>query len=280
MSAERRQADIGADEDGGVLGRLPHQYLFTAIGLLLAFFSPLSAFLLRLRQADPVLVSLWVRSELTYNSLFYVYMTASTMLIFMVLGYLLGSRSESQRVHNKSLRSRMAELQIRSVTDGLTGAYSHAYLQEMLSIEIDRSRRAGRPLSVVMMDIDDFKKINDTHGHLFGDQVLKEVTEAISMNIRQHDVLGRYGGEEFLVLMPGTESDVAAKVAGRVCRAVARAWVRDKREAPGAALVRVTLSGGIATFPGTGPATPTALIEAADRRLYAAKREGKNRVCA
>ncbi|MFA5140596.1 MAG: GGDEF domain-containing protein [Elusimicrobiota bacterium] len=280
MTTDRRQTDLEADGEGGPLERIPHQVLFPAIGLLLAFFSPLSAFLLRLWQADPVLVSLWIRSELTYNSLFYVYTTISTALIFMTLGAVLGIKSESQRVHNKTLRSRMAELQIRSVTDGLTGAYSHAYLQEMLSIEIDRSRRTGRPLSVVMMDIDDFKKINDMHGHLFGDQVLKEVTEAVSMNIRQHDVLGRYGGEEFLVIMPGTEPDVAAKVAGRVCRAVARAWVRDKREAPGAALVRVTLSGGVATFPGTGSATPTALIEAADRRLYAAKREGKNRVCA
>ena len=201
---------------------------------------------------------------------------AATLAVF---GYILGKRSESQRAHNQALRQRARELQLRSVTDGLTGAYSHAYLQEMLSIEIDRARRHMRPLSLLIMDIDDFKRINDTHGHLFGDKVLEELTETINMNIRQEDVLGRYGGEEFLVIMPGAEAAAALKVGERVCRAVARAAIIDKQGAPGGSRVQVTLSVGVSTFAGDSEVTPYALIDEADKNLYRAKKEGKNRVC-
>jgi diguanylate cyclase (GGDEF)-like protein len=279
MPDERRHHD--PDEGrSGTLDRLPHHVLYPILGLLLSFLAPLSAFLLRLWQSDPVIKWLWIRSELDYNALFYLFMGISMAATLAVFGYIVGKRSESQRAHNKALAQRARELQLRSVTDGLTGAYSHAYLQEMLSIEIERAQRHARPLSVLIMDIDDFKKINDTHGHLFGDQVLEELTETINMNIREEDVLGRYGGEEFLVIMPGADAAAALKVGERVCRAVARAAIIDKRGEPGGSRVQVTLSVGVSTFSGQGEITPYHLIDTADKHLYRAKKEGKNRVCA
>lgn len=266
-------------DDDGFLDRAPHHILFPVIGFFLGLCSPVTAFLLRLWQADPVHMDMWIRSELSYNSLFYLYMGVTTVLAFLAFGYLLGSRSESQRVHNKSLRERMEELHLKSVTDGLTGAYSHAYLQEMLSIEMERSKRHETSLSILMMDLDDFKLLNDNHGHLFGDQVLKEITETVNMHIRQEDVLGRYGGEEFMVIMPGADLDVAKRVAERVRSSVARAGIIDQRDLQQSGPVQTTLSIGVATFLGAGKLTHAGLIDHADRNLYRAKNKGKNRIC-
>jgi diguanylate cyclase (GGDEF)-like protein len=256
----------------------PHHIVYPIIGAFAALFIPIGAFIMRFIHADPILVRIWISSELTYNMDFYLYMAGVAMLTFVACGYILGNRSENQRVHNFDLRQRMEDLHIKSVTDGLTGAYSHAYLQETLAIEMERSHRHEHPLSVLMLDIDDFKKINDTHGHLFGDQVLKEATETISMNIRHEDVLGRYGGEEFLVIMPGADEPTAERVAQRVRRAVARAAIIDNAEAASRPAVHVTLSIGISTLNEGKAHTPKALLLRADQNLYRAKESGKNRV--
>lgn len=274
---ERRQP-VRPDGAEAIFERVPHHVLYPLIGFFLGLGSPVGAFLMRFWLADPILKALWVSSELRYNALFYIYMGVGTITAFVVFGYTLGVRSESQRVHNKDLRGRLQELHLKSVTDGLTGIYSHAYLQETLAIEMDRSRRTGRPLSVLIMDFDDFKKINDTHGHLFGDRVLKEVTETINMNIRQEDVLGRYGGDEFLVIMPGTDASTAARVADRIRGAVARAGIIDRRD--GERPVKTTLSIGSATFPSEGAEDAPSLVDKADKNLYQAKHKGKNQVCA
>ena len=281
MVLDRRRSSRTDAQEEGFLESLPHYVLYPVLGFALGLGSPVGAFLLRFWLAEPLLKALWIRSELSYNFLFYAYMGFGTVAAFVVFGYILGAKSESQRVHNKDLRSRMEELELKSVLDGLTGAFSHAYLQETLSLELERARRQESPLSVLMLDLDDFKAVNDTHGHLFGDRVLKEVTETISMNIRQQDVLGRYGGEEFAVIMPGADSPTALRVAERVRRAVARTGIVDRRETPGSppAQVSMTVSIGQATFPGSGEGDGPSLLHRADTSLYRAKREGKNRVC-
>lgn len=257
---------------------LPHYVLYPLLGFFIGLGSPLGAFLLRFWRAEPILKGLWVRSELSYNADFYAYMAVGTVTAFVAFGYVLGRLSERQRVRNRLLRARVEELHLKSVTDGLTGAFSHAYLRETLAIEIERARRHRRPLSVLILDLDDFKRLNDTHGHLFGDRVLKEVTETVSMSIRHEDVLGRYGGEEFLVIMPGADAEVARRVAERIRRAVERAGVLDVRDR-GSKPVRTTLSIGAATYSGDTPAMDAAaLIDRADRGLYEAKNAGKNRV--
>ncbi len=229
-------------------------------------------------QHEPILFKLWALSELEYNRSFYVYMGVGTVTAFMIFGTVIGRYAQRQRAHNRELRKRVEALHLQSVTDGLTGAYSHAYLMETLSIELERARRHGHPVSVLMLDSDDFKKINDTHGHLFGDQVLKEVTETISMNIRHEDVLGRYGGEEFMVVMPGADASVSERVAERVRAAVARRGILDSNESAGSRSVRPTISIGASCFSASRPQSATDLIGAADANLYKAKGSGKNRV--
>ncbi|HVE14099.1 MAG TPA: GGDEF domain-containing protein, partial [Elusimicrobiota bacterium] len=255
--------------------------LYPCVGFILGLGSPAGAFILRFWLAAPLLKSLWLRSELSYNLVFYLYMGIGTVTAFVIFGYSLGVLSEGQRVHNKNLRRRVDELRIKSVTDGLTGVFSHAYLQENLQLEIQRSRRHARALSVMILDLDDFKKVNDTHGHLFGDRVLKEVAETVNMNVRQEDVFGRYGGEEFMVIMPAADMATAQRVAERVRRAVARAAIVDRRvgfQASGEP-VHMTVSIGLASLADSPEDDGLALIHRADRCLYRAKKLGKNRVC-
>jgi len=278
--AESPPAADGAElsaSDEDFIERHPHHILYPLIGFFLGLATPVGAFLLRYLQLEPVLPSLWMRSELSYNAVFYIYMGVGSTASFILFGYILGARSESQRISNRDLRSRMNDLHLRSVTDGLTGAFSHAFLRETVDIEIQRSRRHRTPLSLLMMDLDDFKLLNDTHGHLFGDRVLQQVTETMSMNIRQEDVLGRYGGEEFVVIMPGADKPVATRVAARIRKAVARKAIVDTEH--GAESVRTSLSIGLACFNGEGRVMGSDLLARADRNLYRAKREGKNRVC-
>jgi diguanylate cyclase (GGDEF)-like protein len=262
----------------GAYSGAPLQVIYPIIGGLLGALVPAGAFLMRYLSADPVLVRLWTWSEFDYNRNFYVYMFIGSVIFFVAFGYVVGRSSERQRVHNRRLRRRVEDLHLQSVTDGLTGLYSHAYLMETLGIEIERAKRHNHPVSLLMLDIDDFKKINDTHGHLFGDQVLKDVTETMSMQVRQEDVVGRYGGEEFLVIMPGADAEVAQTVAERVRKAIARHAVVDEAERGEQHPVQPTVSIGATTYYGKDAGDTKALIREADKRLYVAKRSGKDRV--
>jgi diguanylate cyclase (GGDEF)-like protein len=274
MSLERRHTPQLPQTAEGPWWRISHTVVYPLIGAGLGLLTPVGAFLLRFLQADPVLKMLWARSELSYNMVFYVYMLVGATITLILFGYVVGIMSESQRVHNLSLRDRVEDLHLASVTDGLTGAYSHGYLQETVALELESAMRRGAPLSVLMLDLDDFKKINDTQGHLFGDRVLKELTETVNMNIRDGDVLGRYGGEEFMVVMPGANADVAKTVADRICKSIARAHIGEADEDR----VRATVSIGVATYTGEGKLDPLRLVDEADKKLYEAKHSGKNQV--
>ncbi|MFA6093729.1 MAG: GGDEF domain-containing protein [Elusimicrobiota bacterium] len=256
----------------------PHTFLYPFLGFLLGVACPIGAFLVRFWLADPVLKAVWVRSELSYNLVFYVYMEVATVAAFVVFGYVLGARSDRQHAHNTELRRRIEVFHLRSITDGLTGAYTHGYLRETLTHEIERARRQGRPLSLLMFDIDDFKKLNDTHGHLFGDRVLVELVETLNFNIRREDILGRYGGEEFALIMPGADEPTAVRVAERIRCAVARRAIVDAQPARGGigGTVHATISIGAASLAQSDDAS--GLIGRADAQLYHAKRTGKNRV--
>ncbi|MBI5209855.1 MAG: GGDEF domain-containing protein [Elusimicrobia bacterium] len=247
---------------------IPHHVLFPVVGFVCGVCSPVGAFAMRYWLADPILQTLWVRHELQYNLLFYGYMAVGSITTFVAFGYVVGRRSESQRLSNKTLQARVEELHLKSVTDSLTGAFGHAYLHEMLEIEIQHALTSKSPLSVLMLDIDDFKKINDTHGHLFGDRVIKETAETIRASIRSEDILGRYGGDEFLVIMPKADQETAIQAAKRMLSGFAG---RGKL---------ATVSIGAATFLGQGKEGPQDLLERADANLYEAKRDGKNRVSA
>jgi diguanylate cyclase (GGDEF)-like protein len=265
MSARRRRR-LDREEARTAPPSLPHYLTYPALGALLGVASPVGAFLLRWAIADPILTRLWIESELRYNSLFYWYMGVGTVLSFVVFGYALGLRSERLRVGNRILSARVEELHLKSVTDALTGTFTHGYLYEALELEIQHALTHKAPLSVMLLDLDDFKRINDDHGHLFGDRVLRETAETIVAHTRAGDIVGRYGGDEFMVIMPGADAATALSVAERA------------RDAIAASGYQVAVSAGVATYDGRVPEKPGDLLHRADMNLYQAKRDGKNRV--
>lgn len=160
-------------------------------------------------------------------------------------------------------------LELMAVTDGLTGLYNHRFIFERLEEETAKVARYGRPLSIIMLDIDNFKRVNDTFGHRAGDEVILSVAHAIMASLRKTDVAGRYGGEEFLVLLPETDVKAAHVVAEKIRNTVAQLQFETKDLA-------VTVSAGVAEA--EKGESFEALINRADAKLYTAKRNGKNRV--
>ena len=261
-SPRRRRSD--ADDLRPFWRRVPHYYLYPALGAVMGVGSPIGAFVVRYWLSAPMLTGLWARHELIYNAVFYWYMGVGTVTAFMLFGYVLGLRSERQRVSNRILSARVDELHLKSVTDALSGAFTYGYLYEVLELEIQRALTGATPLSVLLIDIDDFKRINDSHGHLFGDRVIRETAETIASNVRSADILGRYGGDEFVVVMPAGDASTARHVAERVRAAIAQNGYM------------ATVSIGAATFTGGREESPAELLHRADMNLYQAKRDGRN----
>ncbi len=166
-----------------------------------------------------------------------------------------------------------SQVQRLAITDELTGLYNYRHFFELAKNEFDRARRFGRPLSAVLLDLDHFKQVNDTYGHAIGNQVLRVVAERFRYSLREIDILGRYGGEEFAALLPETDLDGARNVTERLRRYVADHPV-DTDRGP----LAITISLGVATL-GKGCTDLDMLLEHADRALYAAKQAGRNRVC-
>jgi diguanylate cyclase (GGDEF)-like protein len=174
---------------------------------------------------------------------------------------------------NRELELANKRLKKLSITDGLTELFNHRHVHQLLHDEFERSLRMGEPVAVAMMDLDRFKQVNDTYGHPTGDVILFETAQLIKQTAREIDMPGRYGGEEFIAILPGTEEEAAAHFAERVRQAVESHVFRD-----GATEVRMTVSCGVASFPGDGIDAPEALLKAADEALYQAKHGGRNQV--
>ncbi len=166
------------------------------------------------------------------------------------------------------------EIERLSATDRLTELYNHGYFQQRLAEELERSDRHGRPLTIVMLDIDHFKEFNDTFGHPKGDAVLKGVSEVFRGHIREIDMAARYGGEEFVAVLPETDKKGGMRIAERIRRAVEVMEFAGDEEFP---VVHKTASLGVATYP-VDADSQSLLIERADQALYAAKRGGRNAV--
>ena len=174
----------------------------------------------------------------------------------------------------RPLARMFGELSDQAEKDSLTGLANRRVLDERLEEELDRSRRYGTHLALILVDIDDFKQVNDRYGHQCGDEVLRAIAPILSNSLRELDLAGRFGGEEFALVLPGTAVASARRVAEQIRRALAKVTV----EGPAGEVVRVTASFGAAEFPAN--ASVASLVEAADRALYTAKRDGKDRVVA
>jgi two-component system, cell cycle response regulator len=181
-----------------------------------------------------------------------------------ILKFLSGADVESQ-YHEEIYRM--------TILDGLTQVHNRRYLDEALDREFARARRHGRSFGVIMMDIDLFKQVNDAHGHLAGDVVLRDVAQIGQKRMRRDDVFGRWGGEEFVAILPEATLKGALEVAEALRRKVGEHAFTYRDE-----IIRVTLSAGVALFD-EGDGDPNDLLRRADERLYAAKSDGRDRVC-
>jgi diguanylate cyclase (GGDEF)-like protein len=165
-----------------------------------------------------------------------------------------------------------AELQVAATSDPLTGLHNRRHFFVLAAQELSRARRHDRPLSAIMLDIDQFKRVNDTYGHAVGDSVLEEAAAVMGAEIRNNDVIARYGGEEFVILLPETDLSIAQEVAERVRKKIAQTDFLS-----GNGPVHITASLGVATLqPDWYSIDP--LLQFADSALYMAKAKGRNRV--
>jgi two-component system, cell cycle response regulator len=171
------------------------------------------------------------------------------------------------------LEEKNRELERLSISDGLTGLFNHRHIHGLLHEEFDRADRTGERLTVAMFDLDRFKSVNDNYGHQAGDRVLEDFAEILRESAREIDRLGRYGGEEFMVILPDTSIEDGVVFVERVRREVARRPFDIGRAEP----LKMTTSAGVATYPHEGIVNPESLIRLADEALYAAKTGGRNR---
>ena len=165
-------------------------------------------------------------------------------------------------------------LEQKAQIDGLTGLYNRAFFDARIKEEMERARRYRHTLALVMLDVDRFKRLNDTYGHSFGDVVLAEVAETARLIARQTDVVARYGGEEFIITLPEQNLEGAALLAERIREGIEELQLTHNGEK-----ITVTASFGVASTAEIGYDSITELVNAADRMLYAAKEGGRNQVC-
>ena len=160
-----------------------------------------------------------------------------------------------------------------ATSDALTGLPNRGYVDERFAIELSRARRYEKPLTIAVIDVDRFKALNDTHGHPAGDRVLKRMASILRSSIRQSDTAGRYGGEEFVVILPETDMETAGRKLESLRESMAGTAMLTARGEE----IRVTISAGLASYPEDGEGT-SELFAAADDRMFQAKKEGRNRV--
>jgi diguanylate cyclase (GGDEF)-like protein len=165
------------------------------------------------------------------------------------------------------------EIRPQAALDSLTGLWNHAAILEILEHELARARREKHAVGVVMGDLDHFKRINDNYGHLAGDNVLRETARRLRSVLRQYDAIGRYGGEEFLIILPGCDGQLALRLAERL-----RDSVRRMELSFGGQPIGVSISLGVSASTAPEPASATAVLHAADTALYRAKHAGRDRV--
>jgi diguanylate cyclase (GGDEF)-like protein len=242
------------------------------IGVLLGLGAPIGSILLRVAYSYPRSFQL-ISDELNRNGYFYTYMAVATPVFFGLFGLAVGYLLDEMSRQKKTLENLNVLLKHQAVTDDLTGLYNRRHILSELEKELERASRYKHPFSGMMIDIDHFKDINDRYGHLTGDRLLREVASVLAMSIRKIDIVGRYGGDEFLVLLPEAGTEAARTVAMRIQKALSQYAFRAN-----GSLAALFVSIGLTTLDAAQETDATAFVEHADVLLLSAKRAGKNRV--
>lgn len=241
------------------------------LGGVLGLGSPLGLLGLRYYLDHRLSINAWIYAELGMNGAFYIYMGVGTVLSMALWGLWSGRKLDSHRNRAQALERAALRLRDMADTDGLTGVHVRRHLLEKLDEELRRAERYKYPIASLFVDVDNFKAFNDAHGHGVGDDVLRRIAQVTRASVRETDVVGRYGGDEFLVMLPHANARDAFSAAERIRKGVERLTVTSKAGAP----VPVTVSVGmIAAVP--HEADVLRFLEIADQALHRSKGLGKN----
>ncbi len=231
------------------------KWSYAILGSALAWGAPLGLGILHMVQEGAPFTRAWATTELTTRAGDYIYLTVTSLLAFVFFGWFTGKGDDRVRAG--------------ALTDPLTGLWNRRYLDDRLRRELARSARHGAPLSLLLIDLDHLKEINDQGGHGAGDEALKFIADSIRSSARSSDVVARYGGDEFAVLAPSTQAPEAVTLAERIRAAVEQGHAGARR---------TTVSIGISDVAQNRAFESRELIQAADRALYRAKSGGRNRI--
>lgn len=228
------------------------RWRFAALGLVLAAGAPLGLLAVRAARAVPTVS--WARDEIGNDGVTFAYVWVSTCAAFATFGFLLGRKTDA--------------IIALSTTDGLTGVANRRALQTVLERETTRASRYGTPVSLLLLDVDNLKTINDEGGHAAGDAALRSIATVLASESRASDAIARWGGDEFAFLAPHTGAADAAAIAERIRKKVSASPTKRP----------LTVSIGVATREPPASDDPAVLVRRADDALYEAKRRGRNRV--
>lgn len=249
-----------------------YKYLGLLVGLVLGLGAPLGGFLVSALVRNGLNPAA-LRADAEEHRYIYLYMTVSTPFVFAVFGFYFGFLLDRLAVQKAALRHLNGILERQSMIDEMTGLLNRRQLDLEIEREIERARRYKHPIAGIMIDIDDFKQINDTRGHLMGDVALKKAATAVRDCIRKVDIAGRYGGDEFLVLLPEAIMDGARTVAIRIQEKIRAIRIEVPRP-----VLTLTASIGLFAFPDCSFLDKKVFIETVDLALLKAKKAGKNRI--
>lgn len=242
------------------------------LGILLGVLSLYGMLLIKVmlyRQQSVVSLS----QEISAHSEFYNYLAFTTPIAFGAFGFYMGLLIDRIRDQRNQLQQMNVMLANQSISDDLTGLLNHRHILVQIDKEVERSKRYGRKLSGMMIDIDDFKSINDCYGHLTGDSVIRELAELINRSVRNVDIVGRFGGDEFLVILPEADADAARLVSERVLETIRKHPFKTGRD-----YLQLTVSIGVFSVEDPKDFDRSSFIDRMDRAMFYAKEQGKNRV--